>query len=62
MTSTQTSSLHVLHIVATDHRRGGELFAADLESALDEFGLRQHVAVLRGSRALDVSYRHRYRR
>lgn len=56
MTSTQTSSLHVLHIVATDHRRGGELFAADLVSALNEFGLRQHVAVLRGSRALDVSF------
>lgn len=41
------SPLRVLHVVATDQRRGGELLAADLVGALVEAGVDQRVAVLR---------------
>jgi glycosyltransferase involved in cell wall biosynthesis len=38
----------VLHVVATDQRRGAEVFASDLVRALGEQGVSQQVAVLRG--------------
>jgi glycosyltransferase involved in cell wall biosynthesis len=40
--------MRVLHVVATGQRRGAEVFASDLVGALDENGVEQRVAVLRG--------------
>jgi glycosyltransferase involved in cell wall biosynthesis len=39
--------LRVLHVVATDRRRGAETFTADLVRCLKDAGLKQRVAVLR---------------
>jgi glycosyltransferase involved in cell wall biosynthesis len=47
MTAISGTSLRVLHVVATNQRRGGELLAADLVGALAEAGVDQRVAVLR---------------
>jgi glycosyltransferase involved in cell wall biosynthesis len=43
--------LRVLHVVATDGRRGAEVFASDLISALNDASVEQRVAVLRGNGA-----------
>jgi glycosyltransferase involved in cell wall biosynthesis len=40
--------LRILHLIATGQRRGAEVFASDLVAALDDPGLPQRVAVLRG--------------
>lgn len=40
-------SLRVLHVVATDQRRGAEVFAADLVRSLDELGVAQLVVTIR---------------
>jgi glycosyltransferase involved in cell wall biosynthesis len=47
MTAVSGTPLRVLHVVATNQRRGGELLAADLVGALSEAGLDQRVVVLR---------------
>ena len=47
----------ILHVVSTGRRRGAEVFASDLVGALDEEGIDQHVAVLRGREPVDVPYR-----
>lgn len=39
--------MRVLHLVATDQRRGAEVFASDLMSALSELDVEQRLAVLR---------------
>ena len=44
-------SLRVLHVVASDQRRGAEMFAADLVRALGERGVSQRMAVLRNGSA-----------
>jgi glycosyltransferase involved in cell wall biosynthesis len=49
--------MRVLHVVATGGRRGAEIFTADLVGALDDAGVAQRVAVLRGAGGLAVSYR-----
>jgi glycosyltransferase involved in cell wall biosynthesis len=41
--------MKVLHVVATENRRGGELFAAALMGALMREGVEQRVAILRGA-------------
>lgn len=43
--------VRVLHLVATDRRRGAEMFAADLINGLSERGVDQRVAVLRDERS-----------
>jgi glycosyltransferase involved in cell wall biosynthesis len=40
--------VRILHVVATGKRRGAEVFASDLVAALDQEGVSQHVAVIRG--------------
>jgi glycosyltransferase involved in cell wall biosynthesis len=50
------TEFRVLHVIATNRRRGGELFASDLIRALSGDGLSQHVAVIRGSRDERVEY------
>ncbi|HYY79548.1 MAG TPA: hypothetical protein VFD04_10250, partial [Actinomycetes bacterium] len=47
----------MLHVVATGQRRGAEIFTADLVAALEESGVTQRVAVLRGAGGLAVGYR-----
>jgi glycosyltransferase involved in cell wall biosynthesis len=49
--------MRVLHVVASDQRRGGERFASDLTRALEAFGVSQRVAVLRGGSTADTSFR-----
>jgi glycosyltransferase involved in cell wall biosynthesis len=44
-------TLRVLHIIATDQRRGAEIFAADLMRALEEQEVVQKAVVLRGGDA-----------
>jgi glycosyltransferase involved in cell wall biosynthesis len=41
--------MKVLHVISSGERRGAEVFASDLVSALDPRGLLQHVAILHGS-------------
>lgn len=50
------TEFRVLHVIATNSRRGAELFASDLIRALSGDGLSQHVAVIRGSRSGRVEY------
>jgi glycosyltransferase involved in cell wall biosynthesis len=47
----------VLHVVSTGRRRGAEVFASDLVTALAEDRIEQQVAVLRGAEPRDVDYR-----
>jgi hypothetical protein len=49
-------SLRVLHVVATDQRRGAEIFASDLVRALNEKAVAQRVAVLRGAEPLALRF------
>jgi glycosyltransferase involved in cell wall biosynthesis len=44
-------SLRILHVVASDQRRGAEVFAADLVRTLGERGVSQRMAVLRSGSA-----------
>src|SRR5205085_1271706 len=44
-----TAPLRILHVVAADGRRGGEIFASDLISACGTDGLDHRVAVLHDS-------------
>jgi glycosyltransferase involved in cell wall biosynthesis len=49
-------TVRVLHVVATDKRRGAEIFAADLVRALAASDVEQSVAILRdGARHVDFS-------
>jgi glycosyltransferase involved in cell wall biosynthesis len=48
--------MRVLHVITTGERRGAEMFAADLIRYLNEAGVQQRVAVLRGSMPLPVGY------
>src|SRR5712691_3944906 len=48
--------MRVLHVVDTDQTRGAEIFASDLIRALNEAGVAQSVAVLRGTSGPRVSY------
>jgi glycosyltransferase involved in cell wall biosynthesis len=48
--------VRVLHVVDTDQTRGAEIFASDLILALNEAGVTQSVAVLRGTTGPRVSY------
>lgn len=50
------TDFRVLHVIATNRRRGGELFASDLIRALSGNGLSQHVAVIHDSRDERVEY------
>jgi glycosyltransferase involved in cell wall biosynthesis len=52
----QTITVRVLHVVSTGRRRGAEMFASDLVAALGNEGIDQHVAVLRGTKPVDVLY------
>ncbi|MCI0633997.1 MAG: glycosyltransferase family 4 protein [Actinobacteria bacterium] len=49
-------SVRVLHVVATNERRGAELFAVDLVRALRNEGLEQRVAVLRATEGVVASF------
>ena len=49
--------MRVLHVVATGRRRGAEIFTADLVGQLDDAGVDQRVAVLRGGDGLAIRYR-----
>ena len=49
-------SIRVLHVVATNERRGAELFAVDLVRALRNEGLEQRVAVLRATQGVVASF------
>ena len=49
-------SVRVLHVVATNERRGAELFAADLVRSLREDGFEQRVAVLRAAEGSVASF------
>ena len=49
-------SVRVLHVVATNERRGAELFAVDLVRALRNEGLEQRVAVLRATKGIVASF------
>jgi glycosyltransferase involved in cell wall biosynthesis len=49
-------SLRVLHIEATDQRRGAEIITSDLVRALDGMGVEQRVAVLRGAQPLALRF------
>jgi glycosyltransferase involved in cell wall biosynthesis len=48
--------VRVLHIVATDKRRGAEQFAADLVRALDSPEIDQRVAILRSGGTASIRY------
>jgi glycosyltransferase involved in cell wall biosynthesis len=48
--------MRVLHVVASGQRRGAEIFTADLVGALNEAGVDQRVAVLRGDGGLAVAF------
>jgi glycosyltransferase involved in cell wall biosynthesis len=48
--------MRVLHVLATDQRRGSEVFAADLIRALSQNGLDQKVAVLRDGAPIPVEF------
>jgi glycosyltransferase involved in cell wall biosynthesis len=48
--------MRLLHIVATDQRRGAEIFAADLISVLEEHQVEQHVAVIRTTNGQSLRY------
>lgn len=50
------TEFRVLHVIATNRRRGGELFASDLIRALSGDGLSQHVAIIHDSRGERVEY------
>lgn len=54
--SDSLSPMRVLHVVATGQRRGAELFASELVASLDEYGIDQHVAVLRSTDDDGVSF------
>lgn len=47
--------MKVLHVTATAHRRGGEVFASDLTRCLERRGVEQRVLVLRSS-SVDVDF------
>ena len=47
--------MKVLHVTATGHRRGGEVFASDLTRCLERRGVEQRVLVLRSS-SVDVDF------
>lgn len=49
LTSAEVPELRILHVVATDQRRGAETFASDLVRALADGSAAQHVAILRPS-------------
>jgi glycosyltransferase involved in cell wall biosynthesis len=48
--------MRVLHVIATDQRRGSEVFAADLIQVLAEAGVSQRVATLHGDGRTGLSY------
>jgi L-malate glycosyltransferase len=48
--------VRVLHIIATDQRRGAEVFAADLVQVLADAGVSQRVATLRGDGLARLRY------
>jgi L-malate glycosyltransferase len=48
--------VRVLHLVTSGERRGAEIFAADLVGALDEAGVVQQVAMLRGEAGSPVRF------
>lgn len=48
--------MRVLHVIATGQRRGAEIFASDLVRALDDMGVAQRVAVIRGSGSVAVQF------
>jgi glycosyltransferase involved in cell wall biosynthesis len=48
--------MRILHVVATDQRRGGEILAADVVGALADEGLGQRVAILRRTDGPRVSF------
>src|SRR5262245_56235297 len=48
--------MDVVHVLATDGRRGAEVFAAGLVPRLERPGIRQRIAVLRPGGAERVSF------
>lgn len=50
MSASASGPLRVLHVAATNQRRGGETYAADLVAGLARLGVEQRIAVLRRAR------------
>ena len=48
--------MRVLHVVATQHRRGAEIFASSLVAALGGDGIEQQVAVVRADGRVEVGF------
>ena len=55
MTGSDGRTIRLLHVVATDSRRGAEVFASDLSRSLDGAGITQSLTVLRPAHAIGAS-------